>query len=118
MVTLFTISYNDETGELISHFPLDQISTVENKRELIVNLMDANADLLYRKKIPIPRGDDAVHIIPVDDIITHSSESFECKCGPECDALKGCVIHSALDGRKQFRETGDKKLWKAIKGKF
>lgn len=49
---------------------------------------------------------DAVHVVPVDDVIAHDY-SDECVCGPAAEPVKRddgsvgwVVVHHSLDGRE------------------
>lgn len=42
------------------------------------------------------------HIIPINDLIEHNTESKECMCNPEIDFENEIVIHSAMDRRECF----------------
>lgn len=44
------------------------------------------------------------HIFPINDLIEHNTEGFECPCNPEIDFDNEIVIHSSLDRRECFEE--------------
>jgi hypothetical protein len=53
-----------------------------------------------------------VHCYPVDDLVEHNTDSEDCACGPDVEAVfrddgsNGWLIsHHSLDGREQ-RESG------------
>lgn len=70
----------------------------------------------HRDKQEPPRPlADAVHLIPVDDLIEHDTSGNPCVCGP--DALPGYyddgtvayhVIHHSLDGREHSEPDHDR----------
>jgi hypothetical protein len=49
-----------------------------------------------------------VHVLPVDDLIAHESDSDDCPCGPnvqpyeaEDGSISWLVVHHALDRREE-----------------
>lgn len=51
---------------------------------------------------------DVVHVYPVGDLVEHDTNSDQCVCGPEAEAVKrddgsvGWVVsHHSLDGRER-----------------
>jgi len=42
------------------------------------------------------------HVSPVNDLIEHNLEGFECPCGPQIDFENELVIHAAMDRRECF----------------
>lgn len=46
-----------------------------------------------------------LHIIPINDLIEHNTESNDCQCNPEIDIENNLVIHSSLDRRECFEES-------------
>ncbi len=46
---------------------------------------------------------DTVHVVPVKDLIVHTTDDDECVCGPDVQFRpKGnVVIHHSLDGREK-----------------
>lgn len=54
---------------------------------------------------------DALHVVPVDDLIDHDSSTDEpdCICGPEVEpverddgSIRWLIVHHSLDGRERF----------------
>lgn len=44
------------------------------------------------------------HVVPINDLIEHNTESKECICGPEIDFDNELVIHAAMDRREVFEK--------------
>ena len=42
------------------------------------------------------------HVIPMNDLIEHDTETKYCQCGPTVEWDKLVVIHKAIDGRDVF----------------
>lgn len=50
-----------------------------------------------------------VHVVPLNDLVEHVTDSDDCVCGPrsdpvECEdgSLGWVVVHHSLDGRERF----------------
>jgi hypothetical protein len=50
---------------------------------------------------------DAIHTVPVNDLIEHDTATDDCVCGPEAEAVERddgsfgwLLIHHSLDGRE------------------
>lgn len=46
-----------------------------------------------------------VHVYPVDDVVPHGLEGFDCVCGPDVTFAEDSdplVVHHSLDGRERF----------------
>lgn len=51
---------------------------------------------------------DKLHVVPVDDLREHSTDSaVMCWCRPVED--DGVIVHNSMDGREKF-ETGERKM--------
>lgn len=55
---------------------------------------------------------DTVHVYPVNDLIEHDTETDDCLCGPNSEAVPDddggfgwVIVHNSLDGR-EFRSVG------------
>ena len=44
------------------------------------------------------------HVFPINDLIEHNTEGFECSCNPVIDFENEIVIHNSLDRRECFEE--------------
>ena len=44
------------------------------------------------------------HVYPINDLIEHNTEGFECPCSPELDFENEIVIHNSLDRRECFEK--------------
>jgi hypothetical protein len=47
-----------------------------------------------------------IHVVPVNDIIEHDTDSMECACNPVIDVDNGIVIHESLDRREVLEQIG------------
>lgn len=47
-----------------------------------------------------------VHVVPVEDMRTHDTDSENCWCSPHVEH-DGTIVHNSLDGREAF-ETGQR----------
>lgn len=47
------------------------------------------------------------HVLPINDLIEHETEGFECQCNPKIDFKNEIVIHSAIDRRECFEQSKD-----------
>lgn len=45
------------------------------------------------------------HVFPLNDLIEHITDGFDCPCGPEIDFDNEIVIHQSLDRRECFEES-------------
>ena len=45
---------------------------------------------------------DWTHVVPVNDLIEHQTDSTECPCNPKYDSIHKLVIHDAMDRRECF----------------
>lgn len=50
---------------------------------------------------------DALHVLPINDLIEHENEGADCLCGPTVELVNAddgtvgtLVIHNSLDGRE------------------
>lgn len=58
---------------------------------------------------------EAIHTIPLDDLIVHVTDGEDCPCGPEvrpveCDDghINWQIVHHALDGREHSEPDHDR----------
>jgi len=58
---------------------------------------------------------DAVHTVPINDLIEHLTDGSQCPCGPEtipveCDdgSMNYVILHHSLDGREHSEPDHDK----------
>lgn len=49
-----------------------------------------------------PEEWDDLHVVPVEDLLPHNTDSHECACDPEIEVHGGklIIIHNSFDGRE------------------
>jgi len=45
---------------------------------------------------------DDVHVVPLNDLLSHNTDSSECRCDPKIEVDGGhlLIIHNSYDGRE------------------
>lgn len=50
--------------------------------------------------------DRIIHVVPINDLISHDTDTDQCVCGPSLELVEGeegdgwLVVHHSLDGRE------------------
>ena len=117
MKSVFIIEADESTGDIQYYVPQDAIRLFESLRDRLVSIFADVTMLTDEAKFPVCHGEKCFHIIPVNDGFSHNTDSVDCCCGIKGDWKNKVIVHSALDGRKPFKKTGDK-LWQVVKGRM